>query len=108
MEIALDRISGGRMADSQSLCSSLYVGTVSFTLINNDGRSSDLEMRIIGRSFDANSDWQGRWVITGGTGALEGLRGYGAWWGYGLNPTKPEECGVIHYSVDGMDKDDDD
>ena len=74
-------------------------------------------MDAIGDRPDAASDWRGTWIITSGTGDLEGLRGHGTFWGPGWLPPDggsdecPEGMGVVYYSVediDGMDFDNDD
>ena len=84
----------------------LYVGTVSFAEVEVDGVSSglemDLNMDILGDSPSTASPGTGRWIITSGTGDLEGFRAEGTWWGPGWNPEEPEKCGVIYYSVEDM------
>jgi hypothetical protein len=72
----------------------LYVGTIWFDAVDVDGASGGLHMDvsadIIGDSPDAFSEWRGKWIITSGTGELEGLRGEGTWWGPGWQGD-PEE-----------------
>jgi len=77
----------------------LFIGTSSFEDVVVGGVSGDLEMDTIGDRPDATSDWRGTWVITSGTGDLEGFRAHGTFWGPGWLGD-PEECGVIYYSVD--------
>jgi hypothetical protein len=60
-----------------------FRGTVTFSQVTVDGRSGTLEMRVAGERPDVFTDWEGRWVITGGTGDLVNLRGQGTWWGPG-------------------------
>jgi hypothetical protein len=82
----------------------LYIGTVTFAEVEvagvSGGLEMDLNMEILGESPGTASQGKGRWIITSGTGDLQGFRAEGAWWGPGWNPEKPEECGVIYYSVD--------
>jgi hypothetical protein len=92
----------------------LFMATVWFDTVEVGGASGGLEMDVAGDLMpsppETISEFSGRWVITGGTGELENLRGEGAWWGPGWQGD-PEECGVIYYSVeylDGIDIDDDD
>ena len=60
----------------------LFKSTVSFESVEVDGKSGGLEMRINGWLQGADiSDYEGLWVITGGTGELAGLRGRGTWGG---------------------------
>jgi len=72
------------------------VGTVWFEAAEVDGASGGLEMDAIGDRPDTTSEWRGTWVITGGTGDLEGIQGRGTWWGPGWLGD-PEACGVIYY-----------
>jgi hypothetical protein len=55
-------------------------------------------MDVKGDRPNLDSDWRGTWVITSGTGDLEGLQGKGIWWGPGWQGD-PTECGVIYYST---------
>ena len=68
-----------------------FVGTV-------DGQSGTMEMSVVGSKADPTSDWEGKWVILGGTDGLSTLQGQGTWWGPGWSPLKPDEMGVIHYA----------
>jgi len=60
-----------------------FRGTVSFSQVTVDGKSGTLEMHVVGKRPDAFTDWEGSWVITGGTGDLADLHGEGTWWGPG-------------------------
>jgi hypothetical protein len=80
----------------------LFVSTSSFEDVVVGGVSGGLEMDAIGDRPDATSDWSGTWVVTSGTGDLEGLRAHGTFWGPGWLGN-PEECGVIYYSVEEID-----
>jgi uncharacterized surface protein with fasciclin (FAS1) repeats len=86
-----------------------FIAASSFVEVAVDGKEGGLEMDSIGDRPDPSSDWWGEWVITNGTGDLEGLRGNGTFWGPGFPPPAggTEECedvemGVIYYSVDDM------
>ena len=68
---------------------------VTFDQVTVDDRSGTLEMSVNGSKPDVTTDWFGRWVITGGTGGLENLRGQGTWWGPGA--PAPEVEGDIYY-----------
>ena len=73
-----------------------YRGIVSLDPVTVDGKTGALEMRVSGSRPDALAEWDGKWVITGGTGPLKGLRGRGTWWGLGY--LGGEDYGVIPYS----------
>ena len=60
-----------------------YKGWVLLDPVTVDGKTGSLEMRVNGSRPDMFSEWTGMWVITGGTGELENLRGQGKWWGPG-------------------------
>ena len=85
----------------------LYIGTVSFASVDVGGTSGGLEMYITGERVNNVSDWEGEWVITSGTGALEDLQGQGTWWGSG-GEGNYFDCGEYYYSVDNIDFEDDD
>ena len=72
-----------------------YKGTVDFQYVEVNGRSGTLRMSVNGSRPDAETDWTGHWVITGGGGELENLRGQGKFWGPGA--PAPEEQGEIYY-----------
>jgi hypothetical protein len=74
-----------------------YWGLVSFASATVDGKTGGLEMRVQGRRPDATTDWVGTWLITGGTGGLEGIRGQGTWDGPGWQGD-PLVHGVVAYS----------
>lgn len=74
-----------------------YRGIVSLDPVTVDGKTGTLEMRVSGSRPDALAEWDGKWVITGGTGELAGLRGQGSWWGPGWLGD-PAQYGVIPYS----------
>jgi hypothetical protein len=80
----------------------LYIGVVSFDSVDVGGKSGGLEMHVVGVKEDPNSEWEGSWVITDGTGEMEGLRGEGKWWGTGWQ-SDFEVCGELQYSVDELD-----
>ena len=80
----------------------LYIGTVSFASVDVDGKSGGLEMYVTGQRLNNVSDWEGSWVITSGTGALEDIRGQGTWWGLGWQGNY-SDCGVLYYSVIDLD-----
>lgn len=82
----------------------LFIGTVSFASVDVDGTSGGLEMYVSGERVNniSDTDWEGNWVITSGTGALEDLRGQGTWWGPGWQGNY-SDCGVIYYSVEDLD-----
>jgi hypothetical protein len=69
---------------------------VSFSEVTVDGKEGTLEMSVVGRRPDENTDWQGKWVILSGTDDLATLRGQGTWWG----PGAPDvgQWGDIYYS----------
>ena len=85
-----------------------FIDTSSFVEVEVGGKVGGLEMNAIGDRPDAASDWRGTWVITSGTGDLEGLRGHGTFWGPGWLPPGggtdecPEGMGVVYYSVEDM------
>jgi hypothetical protein len=72
--------------------------TVSFAAVTVDGQTGGLEMSVLLSQPYAGAEWDGKWVITGGTGDLNELRGQGTMSGPGYNPEEPEDCGVIDYS----------
>lgn len=86
-----------------------FIDTSSFAKVEVDGKVGGLEMDAIGDRPDAASEWRGTWMITGGTGDLEGLRAHGTFWGPGWLPPDggtdecPEGMGVIYYSVEDID-----
>ena len=80
----------------------LFIGVVTFDSVDVGGKSGGLEMYVMGDRPDATTDWEGTWVITGGTGELADLQGEGDWWGPGWLGD-PEECGVINYSAGNLD-----
>ena len=80
---------------------SLFIGTVVFDSVDVGEASGGLELDVIGDKHTPNSDWEGTWIITGGTGGLAGLQGHGKWWGPGFQGN-PAECGVIYYSVEDV------
>ena len=73
-----------------------FKATVSFSDVTVEGKSGTLEMRAVGKRLSPDQDWEGQWVITGGTGELAGLRGHGTWWGPGA--PAPGVQGDIHYA----------
>ena len=91
-------IAHGELPDAVPM---LFVGTCSFKDVVVGSVSGDLEMDTIGHRPDATSQWRGTWVVTSGTGGLEGLCARGTFWGPGWlgNPAEP---GVIYYSVEEM------
>ncbi len=82
----------------------LFIGTSSFTDVQVGRKVGGLEMDAIGDRPDATSDWRGRWIITSGSGDLEGIGGRGTFWGPGWPPPEggtaecPDGYGVIYYS----------
>jgi hypothetical protein len=48
-----------------------------------DGRTGELTLRLTGNRPDAFSDWEGQWVILGGTAGLANLHGQGTFEGAG-------------------------
>lgn len=79
----------------------LFTGTVVFDEVEVDGVTGGLEMDVVGSRRDPFGNWYGTWNITSASGELEGLNGYGIWWGPGWLGD-PNECGVIHYRVRRM------
>ena len=55
---------------------SAFTGTV-------NGRSGRMTMAVYGGRPNDQADWEGRWMIIGGTGELEGIRGSGSFSGPG-------------------------
>ena len=78
-----------------------FTGTSTFPNVEVEGKVGSLEMNAIGDRTDPTADWDGTWVITSGSGELEGFRAHGAFWGPGWLGDF-DECGVIYYSVDEM------
>lgn len=74
-----------------------YWGTVEFTG-EVDGVSGTLTMKVHGIRPDADSEWDGTWVIISGTGGLATLRGQGTWWGMGA--PGPGVWGDVEYEGD--------
>jgi hypothetical protein len=68
-----------------------------FPSVTVEGVTGSLEMRVTGSKPDPVTDWEGNWVITGGSLHEDGLRGQGPWWGPGWQEV-PGEWGIIHYS----------
>jgi hypothetical protein len=74
-----------------------FKGVVSFVGTVN-GQSGTMKMSVVGSKADPTADWEGKWVILGGTEGLATLQGQGTWWGPGWSPLTPTEWGVIHYA----------
>ncbi len=79
-----------------------FAATVVFDSVDVRRRTGGLELDVSGIRRSDQSDWRGEWVITSGTGELEGATGYGDWWGPGYLTDTPDECGVIYYDVDRL------
>ena len=60
-----------------------YKAIVTFEEVTVDDKKGGLEISVVGRRSDAFTNWQGKWVITNGTGELKNLRGQGTWYGPG-------------------------
>ena len=75
----------------------MFRGEVHFTDVIVDGRSGELFMEATGWKADAETPWDGPWVITGGTGELEGLRGSGRGGGIGYTGDPPGEPACVTY-----------
>lgn len=60
-----------------------------------DGRTGELTLRLNGSRPDAFSDWEGQWVILGGTEGLANLHGQGIFYGPG-SPGFGEEGAVTY------------
>jgi hypothetical protein len=73
-----------------------FRATVTFSQVTVDGKSGTLEMSAVGKELSPGQGWEGRWVITGGTGDLASLRGQGTWWGPGA--PAPGVQGDIYYA----------
>jgi hypothetical protein len=71
--------------------------TISFASVTVGGKTDALEMFAMVRRPNAAADWDGTWVISGGSGALKNLRGQGTVSGPGWQGD-PAVCGVIDYS----------
>ena len=63
-----------------------FVDLIVFESAEVKGKSGALEMHVYGAG-DV-TDWVGDWYITGAGGELEGLEGFGKWWG----PYQGDEC----------------
>jgi hypothetical protein len=74
-----------------------FKGLVSFVGTVND-QSGAMKMSVVGSKADLTADWEGKWVILGGTEGLATLQGQGTWWGPGWSPLTPTDWGVIHYA----------
>ena len=78
--------------------------TVSFESVTVNGQTGGLEMRVLLRQSYPGALWDGKWVITGGTGDLKDLHGQGTMSGPGWLPPDggTDECeegfGVVYYS----------
>ncbi len=79
-----------------------FAGTVIFESVEVRRRTGGLELDVSGIRRSDQSEWTGEWVITSGSGQLEGATGHGDWWGPGFLPTASDECGVIYYDVDRL------
>jgi hypothetical protein len=79
-----------------------YIGVVTFTSAEIDGKSGALEMYVTGGKPDFNTEWEGEWVITDAGGDLENVQGHGTWWGTGWQGNW-DECGTVSYAVDELD-----
>jgi hypothetical protein len=84
----------------------VFVDAASFRDVEVDGKVGHLEMDVLGDRPDPTAEWRGTWVLTSGTGELEGIHGNGTFWGPGWYPeTSTEECGdwgLIYYAVDSL------
>lgn len=76
---------------------SMFRGDVHFTNVTVGGKSGELFMEVTGWRPDATSPWDGPWIITGGTGELENLRGSGHAFGIGYTGDPPDEPGCVAY-----------
>ena len=74
-----------------------FKGIVSFVGTVN-GQSGTMKMSVVGYKADPTAEWEGKWVILGGTEGLVTLQGQGTWWGPGWSPLTPTEWGIIHYA----------
>ena len=78
-----------------------FTGTSTFPNVEVEGKVGSMEMNATGDRTDPTADWEGTWVITSGSGELEGFQAHGAFWGPGWLGDF-DECGVIYYSVNEM------
>ncbi len=92
------------MAISHSEGRMIFIDTVLFDTVDVEGTSGGLEMYLTGEKPDRVSDWEGSWVITSGSGALQDLQGHGTWWGPGWQGNY-SDCGVLDYSAEELDFD---
>jgi len=82
----------------------LFIAASTFEDVEVDGVSGGLEMDTMG-GINPSGEWMGTWVITSGTGDLEGFQASGIFWGPGWLPPDggtdecPEGMGVVYYSV---------
>ena len=82
-----------------------FIDTSTFEDVEVGGVSGGLEMEAMG-DVDASGVWRGTWVVTSGTGGLEGFQAHGTFWGPGWLPPDggadecPEGMGVVYYSVE--------
>jgi hypothetical protein len=81
--------------------------TVSFASVTVDGATGGLEMRVLVSLPDAadpDAEWDGKWVIAGGTGDLKDLRGQGSMsgpgWQGGPACGELEYWGIYHFEPD--------
>lgn len=76
-----------------------YNGTVPFDSATVNGKTGGLVLSVCGTKPNPSADakWDGKWVITSGTGELAGLKGQGTWEGPGWQGD-PKVPGVVNYS----------
>jgi hypothetical protein len=65
-----------------------FKGIVSFVGTVN-GQSGTMKMSVVGSKADPTAEWEGKWVILGGTEGLATLQGQGTWWGPGWSEVTP-------------------
>ena len=79
----------------------VFLDTILFDEVLVEGKIGSLYMDAFGNREYDGADWKGTWIITAGTGDLEGLKGHGTFWGPGWQ-WDPEECGIIYYAVEEL------
>lgn len=100
--------SGTFVGESEDYCDSVIHSSgswwgrcsVSFASATVGDKTGGLDMNVLVSLPNGATEWDGKWVINGGSGDLKDLRGRGIMSGPGYNPAEPGECGKIDYSGD--------
>ena len=60
-----------------------YTAEAKFEFFTVNGKTGQVDMRLVGKLHAGDTEWSGHWVIVDASGQLEGITGSGTWWGPG-------------------------